>query len=45
MLIIMMNGFHDGWGMGGYTWIIGIIVILVVVWVIVRTLNQNNKPK
>jgi len=40
----MMNGFGGhGWGMG-YGWIIGLIVIAVVVWLIVKTMNRNNKP-
>jgi uncharacterized membrane protein len=41
----MMNGFHNGWGMGGYGWIIGVIVLVVIIWVVVKTLNQNNKSK
>jgi uncharacterized membrane protein len=41
----MMNGLHNGWGMGGYGWIIGFIVLVVVIWIIVKTLNQSNKSK
>ena len=41
----MMNGFHNGWGMGGYSWIIGFIVLVVLIWVIVKTLNQSKNPK
>ncbi len=40
-----MNGLHNGWGMGGYGWIIGFIVLVVVIWIIVKTLNQSNKSK
>jgi hypothetical protein len=28
----------------GYGWIIGFIVIVVLIWVIVKVVNQNNKP-
>ena len=41
----MMNGLHNGWGMGGYGWIIGFIVLGVVIWIIVKALNQSNKSK
>jgi hypothetical protein len=41
----MMNGFHNGWGMGGYGWIIGFIILIVIIWVIVKALSQNHKPK
>ena len=41
----MMNGFHNGWEWGGYGWIIGFIVLVVLIWVIVKVVNQNNKPK
>ena len=40
-----MNGLHNCWGMGGYGWIIGFIVLVVVIWIIVKTLNQSNKSK
>jgi uncharacterized membrane protein len=42
----MMNGFHNnGWGMGGYGWIIGVIVLVVVIWVVVKLVNQNSNRK
>jgi uncharacterized membrane protein len=41
----MMNGLHNGWGMGGYGWIFGFIVLIVIIWVVVKTLNQSNKSK
>jgi hypothetical protein len=41
----MMNGFHNGWGMGGYAWIIGVIVLVVLIWVVVKLVNQNSKRK
>lgn len=37
----MMDGFNHGWGMG-YSWIIGFIVLVVLIWVIVKVVNQNN---
>jgi hypothetical protein len=40
----MMNGSHNIWGMG-YGWIIGTIILVVLVWVIIKALSQNNKPK
>jgi len=41
----MMNGLHNGWGMGSYGWIIGFIILVVIIWVIVKALSQNNKSK
>jgi uncharacterized membrane protein len=38
----MMNGLHIGWGMGGYSWIIGLIVLVLIIWVVVKVVNQNN---
>jgi hypothetical protein len=40
----MMNGWHNVWGMG-YGWIIGTIILVVLVWVIIKALSQNNKQK
>jgi len=42
----MMNGINHGWGMGfGYGWIIGLILLVGLIWVIVKVVNQSNKPK
>jgi heme exporter protein D len=41
----MMNGFHNGWGMGGYVWIIVVIVLVVLIWVVVKLVNQNSNRK
>lgn len=41
----MMDGLHNGWGMGGYSWIIGFIVLVVLIWVVVKLVNQNNYRK
>lgn len=39
----MMNEMNLGWGMGfGYGWIIGIIVLVVLVWFIVKSVNHKN---
>lgn len=41
-----MEGMDNGWVMGhGYTWIIGIILLVVLIWVIVRVVNQRNRSK
>lgn len=40
----MMNGFYNSWGMGfGYGWIIGLIVLVVLIWLVVKVVNQNHK--
>ncbi|QGY45805.1 SHOCT domain-containing protein [Maribellus comscasis] len=40
----MMNGFGGhGWGMGWW-WIIGLIIIIAIVWMVVKGMNQNNSP-
>ena len=41
----MMNGINQGWGMGsGYVWIIGIIILVIVTWLIVKIMNRSNRP-
>lgn len=37
----MMNGFGHGWGMGWW-WIIGILLLVLIVWLIVRSANSRN---
>lgn len=38
----MMDGYGmNGWGMGWW-WIIGIIIIALIVWVVVKTMNNNR---
>jgi putative membrane protein len=38
----MMNGFEGhGWGMGWW-WIIGLIILVAVIWMVVKTLNKGN---
>ena len=39
-----MHGF-EGMGSGmGFSWIIGIVVVIVITWAITRRFNVNNKP-
>ena len=39
----MMGDYGHGWGMGmGWWWIIGLIIVIAVVWMIVKGMNQNN---
>jgi uncharacterized membrane protein len=41
-----MDGMNNFWGMGnGYGWIIGLVVLVVIVWLVVIVVNQNNKSK
>jgi putative membrane protein len=42
----MEHGFGThGWGMDigmGWVWILGLIILVISIWFIVRTLNQND---
>ena len=40
----MMDGFGGhGWGMGmGWWWIIGLIVLIAVIWMVVKSMNRNT---
>ncbi len=39
----MMDGFGGhGWGMGLW-WIIGLIIVIAVVWMVMKGMNQNNQ--
>ncbi len=40
-----MDGLHNGWGMGGYAWVIGLIVLGVIIWAVVKLVNQNSNRK
>jgi putative membrane protein len=41
----MMNGFGEhGWGMG-WGWIAGLIILVALIWIIVRIVNQNYSSK
>ena len=43
----MMNGFEEhGWGMGwgmGWWWIIGLIIVVAIVWMVVKSMNTNSR--
>jgi putative membrane protein len=39
----MMYGFGNGWGMG-FGWLIGLLIVGAIVWLIIRSINQNNVP-
>ncbi|MCF6357277.1 MAG: SHOCT domain-containing protein [Draconibacterium sp.] len=37
-----MHGLNGmGWGMG-FGWIIGLVAVILIIWVISRTVNKNN---
>jgi putative membrane protein len=38
-----MNGINDGMGIG-WGWIIGLIVLIIIVWIIVKMLNRKPHP-
>jgi hypothetical protein len=40
----MMNGMHDGLGMS-WSWIIGLVILVVIIWFIVKGINQRTNPK
>ena len=38
----MMGGFGGhGWGMG-FGWIIGLLLLAAIIWIIVKSVNQNS---
>ena len=37
----MMDGYGHGWGMGWW-WIIGLIVLIVVIWLVIKAVNQRG---
>jgi putative membrane protein len=45
----MMVGFGGhGWGMGwgmGFGWILGLFFLAVIIWIVVKTVNQNNNTR
>ena len=45
-LIVMMDGINHGWSMGfGWGWIVGLVALIVIVWLIIKVVNQKNNPK
>ncbi len=39
-----MGGMYHYWGMG-WSWILGLAVIVVVIWLVVRSTNRNSGYK
>jgi putative membrane protein len=39
----MVNGLDNAWGLG-WGWIIGLIVLTLVIWLIVKVVNQKKIP-
>ena len=37
----MGYGWMQGWGFG---WILGLIFLIIIVWIMVRTITTNNAP-
>jgi len=37
----MMGEYGHGWGMGWW-WIIGLIILIAVIWMVVKAMNQQN---
>ena len=41
---MMLYNMHYGWGMGiGWSWIVGLVILVVVLWIMFRMLNTNNR--
>lgn len=38
----MMDGYNDSCGMG-YGWVIGLIVLVLLIWLVVKVVSQNHK--
>jgi len=39
-----MHGINNSWGMGfGYGWIIGLIFLVVIVWLLLKIVNNKKK--
>jgi hypothetical protein len=39
-----MDGMNNVWGMG-YGWLIGLFVLVVIIWLVVKLVNQIKKYK
>lgn len=41
----MMDGFGGhGWGWGmGFGWIIGLLILIAIIWIVVKSMNKNNR--
>jgi large-conductance mechanosensitive channel len=40
----MMDGIHNGFGIG-WGWIIGFVNVAIIIWLIVKGINQRANPK
>ncbi len=41
--MILLQGFGHGMGIGmGWGWIIGLLVIVLIVWLVIKLVGQNN---
>src|SRR6056297_1617081 len=39
----MMGEYGHGWGMGmGWWWIIGLIIVIAVIWMVVKSMNRGT---
>ena len=39
----MMHGYGGyGWGMMGWGWILGLVILVTIIWFIAKVVNQNN---
>jgi len=39
-----MDGMNNVWGMGnGYSWLLGLIVLVVFIWLVVKAKSKNKK--
>jgi putative membrane protein len=40
-----MNGMNNDWGMGSsYSWVIGLIILVLIIWGIIKGLSHKNTP-
>jgi len=42
----MMHGFNNSLGMGngnGFEWVIGLIILVIIIWVVVKVVTKKNK--
>jgi len=40
----MMNGMHNGYGMG-WGWVFGLVILAIIIWLLVKGINQRTNPK
>lgn len=42
-VIMFHNMYGYGWGMG-WGWVISLIILVIIVWLVVKAINQNRTP-